>query len=55
MRATGLNRAYLNNYGGETGNPTEITQAMSEPGVVFWRPLDDRSGRWRRAEGPDRL
>lgn len=32
----------------ETRNPGEITQAMSEPGVVFWRPIDGK-GDWTRA------
>lgn len=28
----------------ETGNRQEIETAMSKPGVVMWRPLDDRVG-----------
>ena len=50
-RATGLSRNYLSNYAGETGNANEIEVAMSEPGVVFWKPLDYRpEGGWTRAE-----
>jgi hypothetical protein len=33
---------------GETGNPDEIATASAEPGVVFWKPLDDHRGEWRR-------
>ena len=29
---------------GETGNPRELEVALAEPGVVFWRPLDDHTG-----------
>lgn len=32
----------LNEFGGETGNKDEIATAMSNPGKVFYRPLDDR-------------
>lgn len=37
----------------ETGNPGELTQALAEPGVVFWSPLDRRGDErvWTRAEG----
>lgn len=31
----------------ETGNAEEIAQAMSSPGTVFWRGLDERQGGWR--------
>jgi hypothetical protein len=30
----------------ETGNAQEIAQAMSQPGVGFWRPIDDRNNVW---------
>jgi len=33
----------------ESGNPAEIEIATSAPGVLFWRPLDDRSGKWAQA------
>lgn len=32
---------------GETGNEQDIAAAMAQPGVVLWRPLDDRTGEWR--------
>jgi len=32
----------------ETGNDLEIARAMSEPGVIFWCPLDERPREWRR-------
>ena len=31
-----------------TGNAVSIDKAMSEPGVVFWRPIGDYAGEWRR-------
>jgi hypothetical protein len=39
-------------FGGITGNDEEIAQAMSEPGVVFWRPLDHfgRGKPWTRVK-----
>jgi hypothetical protein len=33
----------------ETGNKREIETAMAEPGVVFWRALDDWNGPYIRA------
>jgi hypothetical protein len=33
----------------ETGNAGEIARATAEPRVVWWRPLDDHSGRVVRA------
>ena len=34
----------------ETGNPEEVTLAMSKPGTVFWQPLQHRSGQpWHEA------
>lgn len=30
----------------ETGNSKEIETALSRPGVVFWRPVDDYRGPW---------
>lgn len=47
IRITGGRRSDLFNID-VTGNTTEITQALSDPGTVFWRPLDDYSGEWRR-------
>lgn len=39
---------------GETGNGMEIAQAMSEPGVVFWKPLNDYYGTfWARWVGDE--
>ena len=32
---------------GETGNQAEIDQALSHPGTVFWRPLDDYRNGWK--------
>jgi hypothetical protein len=48
-RATGERVSYHFNLV-ETGNAEEIEQALSGPGTVFWKPIDDRSGRWARAE-----
>lgn len=36
---------------GETGNAESIAQAMTKPGVIFWRPLDSR-GEWTPAGDP---
>lgn len=33
----------------ETGNEGEIQKAMSEPGTVFWRPLDGERDEWYRS------
>jgi len=35
----------------ETGNAGEIAKALSEPGVIFWGPLDafGRDREWRKA------
>jgi hypothetical protein len=46
-RIVGTNPRVLFNLG-ETGNAESIMQAMSEPGVVFWQPINSR-GDWRRA------
>ena len=32
-----------------TGNGPETAAAMSEPGVIFWHPLDERPLTWRRS------
>lgn len=37
---------------GETWNKDDIAQALSAPGVVFWRPIDDRNGPWHSADTP---
>ena len=36
----------------ETGNDDDVKRAMSEPGVVFWHPLDQRLGErhWTKVE-----
>ena len=41
-RITGKTALFLKNYGCWTGNQEEIDTATAEPGVVFWRPLDNR-------------
>lgn len=33
----------------ETGNAREIETAMTEPGVIFWRGLDEFGGPYRRS------
>ena len=33
----------------ETGNPKEHRIAMSEPGVVFWKPISDYHAEWTKA------
>lgn len=33
----------------DTGNGPEIAAALSEPGVIFWHPLDERPISWRRS------
>lgn len=48
LRATGnTRRSQLFNLG-TTGNENDIAVAMAEPGVVFWRGIDDRNGEWKR-------
>jgi len=47
MRDTGQTRADLFNIC-ETGNDEEIAQAMSEPGTVWWAPLDARPYTWMK-------
>lgn len=48
-RLFGCTMAQWRCSGCETGNEEEITQAMSKPGVVFWRPLDARKEEeWQR-------
>lgn len=36
-------RGELRDYWSETGNDTDLSVATAEPGVVFWRPLDDHT------------
>ena len=51
LRTRGLARAEFDRFGSETGNPIEIALAMSQPGVIFWRRLDDyREAEWHAAE-----
>lgn len=47
-RAFGLSMHTFNVYAGETGNVDQIAQATSEPGVVFYRAIDDWRGPWNR-------
>jgi hypothetical protein len=35
----------------ETGNTEEIAQALSEPGVIFWRPNTDWKSPFQRVAG----
>jgi len=43
-RITGCKYAYQLFNLGETGNELEVKVALSEPGVVFWKPLDSLGG-----------
>jgi hypothetical protein len=47
MRATGKTRAALFNLG-TTANEHDVAMATAEPGVWFWRGIDDRHGEWKR-------
>lgn len=49
-RVAGIKPHYLRTYGCETGNPEELRVALADPGVVYWRPLDDYKGDYRRAD-----
>jgi hypothetical protein len=52
-RAAGFDRTrQLFNFC-ETGNDEDIKQAMSAPGTVFWRPIDQipRNRKWTKARG----
>lgn len=42
-RLFGISPWRLRSYGCETGNADEIRVAMSKPGAVFWRPLNERT------------
>lgn len=42
MRATDQTRDHINSYWSTTGNDEDIAQAMTQPGVLFVRPLDSR-------------
>lgn len=46
-RRTGKRRSAFFNVC-ETFNEAEIAQAMTAPGVVFWRGIDERLTAWRR-------
>jgi hypothetical protein len=47
--AAGHARSTYVNYGSTTGNFEETTIALAEPGVVFYRPINDRQGDpWQR-------
>lgn len=39
----GVGVSTLRNFGGETRNTQDCEIALTEPGTVFWRGLDDRS------------
>lgn len=43
-RITGITRTYWEQSAAETGNADELETALAKPGVVFWRPLNDRDG-----------
>lgn len=32
----------------ETGNARDVATAMAEPGVIFWRPINDYEGAFTR-------
>jgi hypothetical protein len=42
--------SFLRDYGGETSNAGDIAAAMSEPGAVFVRPLDEWRGEYVKRE-----
>lgn len=48
LRITGMSRYTFNWSGCETGNDEEIALALSKPGTVFFRGLDEH-GDWREA------
>ena len=53
-RASGMTVHYLRQYGGTTANPEDLAAARSRPGVVLWRPLDERRGEYVPASEPAR-
>jgi len=50
VRLTGMGRSTINNYAAETGNETEVAVAMSKPGTIFWRPLNEHRAEFVEAE-----
>lgn len=46
LRLTGIPRSQYSWSGGETGNAEELAAALAQPGVMLWRPLDDRDAPW---------
>lgn len=50
LRLAGIKRSEWAWSGGVTANPEDVRQAMSRPGVMFWRPLDDRDAAWNAVE-----
>ena len=48
MELFGITRNDFEHSACETGNATEIALAMASPGVVFWKPVDDWNGNYRR-------
>ena len=49
-RAAGFKRASQLFNLCETGNDEELRVALAEPGVIFWRGLDDHQGDWRKSK-----
>lgn len=43
---SGTRRYFLTQYGGVTANPREVATALARPGVVFWRPLNERDAEY---------
>lgn len=52
-RALGASSYAMSQWGSRTENPYEVAAALAEPGQVFWRPLDQWDGGWRRASIPE--
>lgn len=48
IEASGLSAYTFNQYAGETGNTTERVTALSDPGAVFYRPLNDYDAEWTK-------
>ena len=48
-RAFGMEDRHLKDYGNVTSNAIECAVALAEPGVVFWRPLDQYKAPWTRS------
>lgn len=48
-RLIGVSDRFMRVYGSETGNDVEVEICMADPGVVFWRPINDRTETYQRA------